>query len=129
MSSLIKDVFDYAANTYGTEPDYPFPTAPTYAVLRHLSSRKWFALFGDVRRDRLGLTGEGKIDILNVKCDPILSGSLLMQEGYYPAYHMNHDSWITILLDGTVPLDEILHLLDLSYVLTMVKPKKKRGGA
>lgn len=129
MSSLIKDVFDYAANTYGVEPDYPFSTAPTYAVLRHLSNRKWFALIGDVRRDRLGLSGEGKIDIMNVKCDPILSGSLLMQEGYYPAYHMNHESWITILLDGTVPLEEICQLLDLSFELTMVKPKKKRGGA
>lgn len=129
MSTLIKDVFDYAANTYGVEPDYPFSTAPTYAVLRHLSNRKWFALIGDVRRDRLGLSGEGKVDIINVKCDPILSGSLLMQEGYYPAYHMNHESWITILLDGTVPLEEICQLLDLSYELTMVKPKKKRGGA
>lgn len=129
MSSLIKDVFDYAANTYGVEPDYPFSTAPTYAVLRHLSNRKWFALIGDVRRDRLGLSGEGKVDIINVKCDPILSGSLLMQEGYYPAYHMNHESWITILLDGTVSLEEIYQLLDLSYELTMVKPKKKRGGA
>lgn len=129
MSTLIKDVFDYAANTYGVEPDYPFSTAPTYAVLRHLSNRKWFALIGDVRRDRLGLSGEGKVDIINVKCDPILSGSLLMQEGYYPAYHMNHESWITILLDGTVPLEEICQFLDLSYKLTMVKPKKKRGGA
>ena len=129
MSTLIKDVFDYAANTYGVEPDYPFSTAPTYAVLRHLSNRKWFALIGDVRRDKLGLSGEGKIDIMNVKCDPILSGSLLMQEGYYPAYHMNHESWITILLDGTVPLEEIYQLLDLSFELTMEKPKKKRGGA
>ncbi len=129
MSSLIKDVFDYAANTYGVEPDYPFSSAPTYAVLRHLSNRKWFALFADVRRDKLGLSGEGKVDIINVKCDPILSGSLLMQEGYYPAYHMNHESWITILLDGTAPLEEIYQLLDLSYELTMVKPKKKRGGA
>ena len=129
MSTLIKDVFDYAANTYGVEPDYPFSTAPTYAVLRHLSNRKWFALIGDVRRDKLGLSGESKIDIMNVKCDPILSGSLLMQEGYYPAYHMNHESWITILLDGTVPLEEICQLLDISYELTMVKPKKKRGGA
>lgn len=129
MSSLIKDVLDYAANTYGVEPDYPFSSAPTYAVLRHLSNRKWFALIGDVRRDKLGLSGEGKVDIINVKCDPILSGSLLMQEGYYPAYHMNHESWITILLDGTVSLEEICQLLDISYELTMVKPKKKRGGA
>ncbi len=121
-----EELFAYAANTYGVEPDYPFSTAPTYAVLRHLSNRKWFALFGDVARCKLGLEGEERVDIINVKCDPILSGSLRLQEGYFPAYHMNHDGWLTILLDGTVPTEEIIPLLDMSFEMTMVKPKKRK---
>ena len=121
-----EELFAYAANTYGVEPDYPFSTAPTYAVLRHLSNRKWFALIGDVARCKLGLEGEERVDIINVKCDPILSGSLRLQEGYFPAYHMNHDGWLTILLDGTVPTEEIIPLLDMSFEMTMVKPKKRK---
>ena len=124
--TVAEELFAYAQNTYGVEPDYPFSTAPTYAVLRHLSNRKWFALLMDVPRFRLGLDGEEKVDILNIKCDPILSGSLRLQEGYFPAYHMNHDGWLTILLDGTVPIEEIIPLLDLSYELTMVKPKRSK---
>ncbi len=27
-------LFEYVANQYGINPDYPFSTAPTYAVLR-----------------------------------------------------------------------------------------------
>ena len=118
------ELFAYAANIYGVEPDYPFSTAPTYAVLRHLSNRKWFALFMNVPRCRLGLDGEEPIEILNIKCDPILSGSLRLQEGYFPAYHMNHDGWLTILLDGTVPAEEIIPLLDMSFELTMAKPRR-----
>ncbi|MBQ9679252.1 MAG: MmcQ/YjbR family DNA-binding protein [Ruminococcus sp.] len=124
--TVTEELFAYAQNTYGVVPDYPFSTAPTYAVLRHLSNRKWFALFMDVPRSRLGLDGEEKVDILNIKCDPILSGSLRLQEGYFPAYHMNHDGWLTILLDGTVPTEEIIPLLDMSFELTMVKPKRSK---
>ena len=124
MSSLVQAVFDYVRTTYGVEPDYPFPTAPDYPVLRHPDTCKWFALIMDVPRYRLGLSGEERVDILNIKCDPLLSGSLRLQEGYFPAYHMNHDGWLTILLDGTVPLDEITPLLDMSFELTLKKPKK-----
>lgn len=126
MSSLVQAVFDYVRTTYGVEPDYPFPTAPDYPVLRHPDTRKWFALIMDVPRYRLGLSGEERVDILNIKCDPLLSGSLRLQEGYFPAYHMNHDGWLTILLDGTVPLDEITPLLDMSFELTLKKPKKRK---
>ena len=124
--TVTQQLFKYAANTYGVEPDYPFSTAPTYAVLRHQSNRKWFALFGDVARFRLGLEGEEKVEIVNVKCDPVLSGSLRLEKGYFPAYHMNHEGWLTILLDGTVPIEEITPLLDMSYELTELKTKRKR---
>ena len=126
MSSLVQAIFDYVCLNYGVEPDYPFPTAPDYPVLRHPDTRKWFALIMDVPRYRLGLSGEERVDILNIKCDPLLSGSLRLQEGYFPAYHMNHDGWLTILLDGTVPIADITPLLDMSFELTMIKSKKKK---
>jgi predicted DNA-binding protein (MmcQ/YjbR family) len=124
--SLTKELFAYAANTYGVEPDYPFSVAPTYAVLRHQNNRKWFALVMDVPRSRLGLPDDERVDILNIKCDPILAGSLRLENGYFPAYHMNHEGWLTVLLDGTVPLKDITPLLDLGYELTMLKVKKPR---
>ena len=48
-----------------------------------------------------------------------LIGSLRLKEGFFPAYHMNKEKWITIFLDGTVPKNEICDLLDLSYDLTI----------
>lgn len=38
-------------------------------------------------------------------------------ERFFPGYHMNKKHWFTVLLDGSVPDDEICRLLDESYVL------------
>ena len=126
MNELIKAIFEYAENRYGVEPDYPFPDDPDIPVLRHRGTRKWFAILMNVSRSALHLDGDGRVDIMNVKCDPVLAGSLRMEPGYLPAYHMNHDLWLTILLDGTVPLTEITPLLDMSFELTFHKPKKQK---
>ena len=124
MSSIKDAVLAYARTTYRTEPDAPFSTAPTYLVLRHPDSRKWFALFMDLPRSRLGLSGEEVADVLNLKCGAVLSGSLRTKPGFLPAYHMHRENWITILLDGTALPEDIFPLLDLSYSLT--KKKKLR---
>lgn len=61
------------------------------------------------------------MDVLNVKADPVLIGSLLPLPGYFPAYHMNKENWISILL-GESDLDKnIRNLLQMSYELTEEK--------
>lgn len=127
--SVREAVFAYVSNYYGVEPDYPFSTAPSYPVLRHPGSRKWFALVMDVPRSRLGLEGEERVDVINLKCSPSLSGVLRRQEGILPAYHMHRDSWISVLLDGTVAAEDIFPLIDLSYELTKEKKRRRRSEA
>lgn len=126
MKTIKQQILTYAQKTYKSVPDAPFRTAPTYFVLRHADTRKWYALFMDVPQEKLGLSGGGYVDILNIKCDPVMSGFLRMSKGFLPAYHMHRDSWITILLDGTVPAKDIFPLLDMSYELT--GKKSKRSG-
>lgn len=75
----------------------------------------------EISENKLGLPGDKIVDGLNVKCVPILIGSLRRQKGFFPVYHMNKDRWIRILLDGTVPADEIKDLVELSYQLTKKK--------
>lgn len=36
---------------------------------------------------------------------------------YFRGWHMNKKSWVTALLDGTVPVGELRNLLDESYRL------------
>jgi len=106
----------WALNTYSTQPDYPWMDGN--AVLRHQPSRKWYAVLIEVSNQKLGLPGEGLVNVVNVKCDPLLSGSLRHQSGILPAYHMNKEKWISILLDGSVDAEIVRTLLDISYWLT-----------
>lgn len=117
----------YILSHYSTAPDYPWADTPRAAVFRHTGNRKWFALLMEVPRDKLGLPGTEKLDIVNFKCDPILISSLRGETGIFPAYHMNKASWITVALDGSVPAETIELLLDVSYELT--KPKIRRKTA
>lgn len=89
----------YVDHIYECKADYPWARYPDYAVYRHRHNRKWFA-------------------VVNLKCNPILLGSLLGQKAFFPAYHMNKTNWLTVALDGSVEKDKIEWLLEMSYNLT-----------
>ena len=112
-----EEVFLYAREFFGAEPDYPWDSEPDYAVLRHGGSKKWFGVIMRIPRCRLGLDGDEQVDILNVKCDPRLIGSLILKEGYFKAYHMSKEHWLTLLI-GELSEEEVTSLLTVSYDLT-----------
>ncbi len=119
-------IFDYVKKKYRTEPEYLWMKYPFYAVLRHQDNQKWYGIVMDVPRNKLGLTGIETVDILDVKCEPLMIDLLRQSPGFLPGYHMNKSNWISILLDGTVPDDTILDLLDVSFQNTMKKQKKSK---
>lgn len=108
-------VLRYARETLGTQAEYLFASSPDCAVLRCRANRKWYGIIMRVGRDKLVRGGEGDVDILNVKCDPMMRASLLRKAGFFPAYHMNKTHWITMLLDGTVSVEELTGCLAMSY--------------
>lgn len=113
----------YIKETYHTNADYPWTNAPNDMVFRHQNNRKWFALVMKISKQKLGFSQDDLIDILNVKCEPDLIGSLRDENGIYPAYHMNKTYWLTIALDNSVSDEKIKWLLDISYGLTEIKIK------
>lgn len=112
------EIFDYADKKFGAKPDYPFEKYPHYAVLRHSEDDKWFGLVMDVSKDKLDLDGEGKVDVIDIKCHPHKVDDLKSKPGFRPAYHMNKEHWLTVVLDGSVSQKEVFELLDESYALT-----------
>lgn len=111
-----EEIYEYVKKQYGTVPEYLWKESPESAVLRHKNG-KWYAVLMQVEKSRLGLDGNTKIDIINVKCDPDMVGLLTQTYGFLPGYHMNKKYWITMLLDGTVSEAKILDFLDMSYDL------------
>ena len=101
---------DRAMAACGTKPgsaeDYPF--GDEVAVFK--VAGKMFALVS------LG-PAPGSISL---KCDPGLAAGL---RGRYAAitagYHLNKRHWNTVALDGSVPDEEVLELVDHSYDLVL----------
>ena len=101
---------------YKTQPEYLWARDPNYAVLRRSDNRKWYGIIMDVPRVRLGLAGDGVVDILNVKCAPGLYSLLDKRDGILRGYHMG-GTWVSILLDGSIELSQIYAMLHNSYDL------------
>ncbi|MCR5771904.1 MAG: TerB N-terminal domain-containing protein [Butyrivibrio sp.] len=116
--SLRHEILEYSLNKYNTKPIYPWTLLPEYAVLRHESSLKWYALFMNVDGQRLGLTPGRIYDVIDLRCREEDISSYLGKKGFLPAYHMSKKDWITILLDGSVDLEKIIELLDISFEIT-----------
>ncbi|TYB13286.1 MmcQ/YjbR family DNA-binding protein [Aggregatibacter actinomycetemcomitans] len=125
---LTQQLLDYVLKQYGTQPEYLWKSHPDYAVLRHGDNRKWYAIVMNVEKNALGLSGAGKMPIMNVKCSPEMLSLFLSQAGFLPAYHMNKNHWLTVLLDGSVDKETILFLLNASFDLTASRQAKKQLG-
>lgn len=115
----------YIAEKYNVYPEYPWLNSPYNGVFRHESNRKWFAIIMRITADKLGIENDNIIDVMNVKCDRLLIGSLLEKQGFFPAYHMNKSNWISIALDGSADDDTIRWLIDMSFAATAEKPERK----
>lgn len=118
-------VFQYIKKKYKVLPDYPWRRYENNAVFRHADNRKWFALVMEVAGDKVGLSDTDYVDVINLKVDDMLFRDMIIREdGIMPAYHMNKQHWITVLLDGTVKEDRVFDLIDMSFAAT--EPTKKK---
>jgi predicted DNA-binding protein (MmcQ/YjbR family) len=58
----------------------------------------------------------------SLKCDPDLAIALRGRyPGITPGYHLNKRHWNTVVLDGSVPDEEVLELIDHSYDLVVAR--------
>ena len=87
---------------------------------------KWFGVIMTIPASKLGLEGDYSVDIINLKCDPLLIGSLHKEKGIFPAYHMNKTYWISVLLDGSVDDETVKWLVSLSFDLTKRQKYSKK---
>ena len=125
--SLRGSVTEHIVKNYGAEPERLWLRFPDYAVFRHADNQKWFALIADSTGEKLGLSGRGAVDVINVKIpDPLLMDLLIKKEGYFRGYHMSKGNWLTILLDGSVPMGEITSLIEMSFFATASNKARQR---
>lgn len=105
---------DYCLQQLQSEEDFPF--GPQYYVYK--VAGKVFAILAE----RQGVAS------VNLKCDP--AEALMLRDIFSavtPGYHMNKKHWNTLVLDSSVPLNEIKRQIDNSYGLVVQSlPKSRR---
>lgn len=109
---------------YGNKPEFLWEKFDGSAIFRNRESKKWYAGILDVEGNKIKKSKSGIIEVLDIKLNPEEIKNLLTQPHFYPAYHMNKKSWITVILDESLADKTIMLYVDKSYRLSFGKSKK-----
>ena len=111
---------------YGVTGEKPWMKYPSFSVFRHEGNKKWFAVIMTLDRGKFGIDGDGEVDVVNLKCDTDIAYFVRQESGVYPAYHMNKEHWISVILDENTNREFTEKLLDMSVNLTATVIKKAK---
>ncbi len=119
-NSRINKIVEHIKAEYGAEPEFLWPERyPGYAVFRHGDNRKWFALVATISAVSLGLKEDKQVDVINLKFDKNQTYDFAeINDHVFPAYHMNKNNWITVVLDDGISDGMVFELIRKSYLLT-----------
>ena len=120
---LTKDLLLCAKERYNEDCEYLWERYPDCGVLRHQGNRKWYAVIMTVAGNKVGLSTENLVEIVDLRATEEVINTLSHTRGFAPAWHMNKKSWITLLLDGSVEFSTISKMLDESRALAAKKSK------
>lgn len=115
VSNQANRIGELIYNKYGDLPYYEWDSTPDTGVFKHKITKKWYGIVMNVKRCKIS-SGDDLVDVLNVKIDAEKVKILLQNDYFYPAYHMNKKYWISVILDDSVNDDEIMNLVDESYL-------------
>ena len=118
-SSQTLHLLDFVKTNYGTNPEFLWARTPDFAVLRNMSSRKWYGIIMVIPASKLGIDSDKLIEVVNVRFNKGEAPEIARNvAGIYPAWHMNKKNWITIILDNTLSDEQLFGLIDQSFVLS-----------
>lgn len=120
--TIRKRIDSYAKEKYDIDPEIlPF-SYEVYEIYRHTETGKWFAVFITKECSEFGIDGNGKTEILCIKPkDRFFADFLMQQPGFLRGYPSSSWNWVSVVIDGTVPFEDICRLLDESYQATKSK--------
>lgn len=108
-------LIDHVRATYGHELEYLWQQQSGNAIWRRTDTKKWYGVMALISKRKLGLDSDDLVEVLNLSLDPVEVVQVIDHLHIFPGWHMNKKYWVSVLLDGTVPLEEIIDLLRQSY--------------
>lgn len=112
-----KKLIDYVRFVYHDELEYLWNKFPDNAVWRRGDTGKWYGAILTVSKRKLGIKSDEIVEIIDLRAISETLETLIDHKNYFPGWHMNKKNWYTIILDGSVSLDELYERIDQSYLL------------
>lgn len=113
---------------YAVRPDFPWDEKPykTSGVFRHTDNKKWFALIMNVSFNKVDKSSklDEMVDVINLKVDSEEMDSLIKNKCVFPAYHMSHKTWISIILNDSLEDAKVMKFIERSFCITKTNKKK-----
>lgn len=106
----------YAREKYGSEPEFLWADTPDCAVLRRKDTKKWYAAILTVQYKKLGIERDGTVEIVDLRMKTEELEKTVDNKTYFRGWHMNKKHWVTMLLDGSAPIEELRTRLDESFL-------------
>jgi len=116
-SDQARKLCDHVRARYASEPEYLWGRFPDYAVWRRGDNRKWFCVIAPVSKRKLGIDSDETAEIIDLRMDQSSAVAVLADGRVFPGWHMNKKSWYTVVLDGSIPDDELFARVAESYAL------------
>lgn len=119
VSPQVFEIMAYAREKYQSDVEYLWTEKFNShdGILRRNDSEKWYAALLTCKSKSLTGKEGGLLELINLHMKNEDLEKLVDNNLYYRAFHMNKKSWISIILDGRVPTEEILWRLDISFDL------------
>ncbi len=115
-SELTKRLINYVRKNFGDELEFLWGNSPSTAIWRRKDTQKWYGVLMNIPERKLKLDSDKIVDVVNLRGDAV---NLADGVKYFPGWHMNKKSWLTIRLDGSVDFDEICRHVNESYTLAV----------
>lgn len=118
-SNQANRISDRIISSFKSLPQFPWQDYPSFAIFKHTTNSKWFAVVMLLEGSKFNLKDVGEVEVINLKLDPSRIKSLVKKAGFYPAYHMNKNYWISITLNDLVDDDTVFSCIEESFRLTL----------
>jgi len=116
-----KEIMKYVKEKYNDDLEFLWVKLPDCAIVRRKDNNKWYGLIMAIQKNKIGLEGNEKIEIFDMRMEPAELENIVDNKRYFHGYHMNKKNWFTICLDGSIPMKEIESYIDKSYELAAKK--------
>ncbi len=116
-SRLLLTASAYAKKKYDSTLEYLWEKTPENAILRREDNKKWYAAFLTVKGTKIGLNNENLVEILNLHADKETIKRIVDNKNFFPGWHMNKNSWITVTEYSQMSDEYLFELIDNSFAL------------